>query len=465
MKEIANNHTTKSHEFLSEKNKLFLEFVNKNPDYLNRSNFMDVKEGHCFSDLNLNPWPTFISKETENYFRTTTVELFKLIKSVPFKIFQNDLKKMSEYYCIPIEQLDFILSSTPDNQIENLLGRGDFIIDLNNELKCIEFNIATSLGGWQIDTLSIIYRKSTFISEYLKFEGIKLKASYFFSSLFQHIKYAIDKLEIDIEQDVFNIAFVNEELLKGDIVKNEQLSVLKDYFERYKNDNFLKGELLFCSYKDIECLKGAILYKGIQIHCIIELDAVTPLQYIWLAKKKKILSLNGAIYSLMTNKFNLSLLSEYKDSSVFSENEKKIIEKHIPWGRKLIDIETTYRGKSESLINLVINRQERFVLKKAFGSQGENVFIGSKISNDKWKELIEKAAKEKDWLVQEYIKPQEYWYQINEIGAELHEAIFGLFAFGSLYAGGFIRIIPVGGENGVINSKLGASESTMLIVD
>jgi hypothetical protein len=75
------------------------------------------------------------------------------------------------------------------------------------------------------------------------------------------------------------------------------------------------------------------------------------------------------------------------------------------------------------------------------------------------------ALNEKTWLVQEYIKPQEYWYQINQNDIALHEVVYGLFVFGQSYAGGFVRLLPSDNKKGVVNCSQGASESTILVID
>lgn len=456
--------TLKSHNFLSKENREFIEYVRKNPYCLDKINFIDVKEGHCFSDLNLNPWPTFVSREVDDYFNSTTIKVYNLIKSVPLRVFNNDLRKISEFYQIPVEQLEIIFWGLPNNQIDNLIGRGDFILDSNNVLKCIEFNIAAGLGGWQIDFLSKQYQNSNIINDFLINKEIKLKDVSFFFNYFDHIRILVSGLDIEFNEKILNIVCINSDFSADIIAANRQVGVVKEYFEQYKKYYEIQGSILFCKYDELDSTKDGLFYMGIHIHCVIEWDIFTPFRFIQLVKNKKVLTLNGTITYLMTNKLNIVALSENQDSNIFNENEQELIKKHIPWSRKLVDVDTRYNSRLVSLVDLVINNKDQFVLKRAYGSQGQDVFIGKKVHQKIWKEMVIQALEEKSWIIQEFIKPQEYWYQTGDDNVDLHEAIFGLFALGNRYAGGFIRLLSIENENGIINSKQGASESTMLIV-
>jgi len=453
------------HKFLSVKNKLFLEFVAKNRDYLDVNNFRDVREGHCFSDLDLNPWPTFISKKTEEYFERTSIDIINLIKSLPQRIFNNDSQMISNYYGIPQYQVDVLLWSIPKNHFESLLGRGDFIIDSKNDLKCIEFNIAAGLGGWEIDFLTEIFKKSVYVNNFIQGNNIKLRRSRFFDSLFQNILRAVERNKINLGQNILRIAIVDPNFNDAEGYTNDRMKTVKLFFETYFKENDIKGEFIFCNYNSIESTDQGLFYQRKQIHCLLELENPTPVRLLRIARDNKVVILNGAITYLMASKLNVSLLSEYQDSGLFTEQESEIIKKHIPWSRKLVDKDVEFEGKKVSLINLVFENQKKFVLKSSFGSAGVEVFIGSKISPEIWKEKVTMALEEKTWMVQEYIKPQEYWYQINQNDIALHEVVYGLFVFGQFYAGGFVRLLPSDNKNGVVNCSQGASESTLLVVD
>jgi hypothetical protein len=68
-------------------------------------------------------------------------------------------------------------------------------------------------------------------------------------------------------------------------------------------------------------------------------------------------------------------------------------------------------------------------------------------------------------VVQEYTLSRSYLYQESQHGCVPCHAVFGLFIFGSRYAGGFVRLLPEKGNNGVINAHQGAVESILVDVE
>jgi uncharacterized circularly permuted ATP-grasp superfamily protein len=167
----------------------------------------------------------------------------------------------------------------------------------------------------------------------------------------------------------------------------------------------------------------------------------------------------------MSNKLNLALLSENKDSDIFTSEERKAINKYIPWTRKVVPGDTTYGTKKVKLEDFMLSRREQLVLKPSEGLGGQGVYVGRYTLPHQWKQLVEKAITEHKWVVQEYIQSQPYLYQTSENGCAEHHAVWGLFIFDSHYAGGFVRILPEKNTQGVINSSQGAEESILLEVE
>jgi hypothetical protein len=56
-------------------------------------------------------------------------------------------------------------------------------------------------------------------------------------------------------------------------------------------------------------------------------------------------------------------------------------------------------------------------------------------------------------------------FQTGENGYAGHHAVWGLFVFGSRYAGGFMRVLPEKNAQGVINTHRGAEKTVILEVE
>ncbi|MCP5106467.1 MAG: hypothetical protein GY950_23990, partial [bacterium] len=139
---------------LSAVNLDFLQFVRENPECLDRSNFKLLELN---DDLfTLQPWPTFLNRENRNRFRVVSQEMWRLIKSIPRRVFGHDFRRMSRFYEIPQNSIEQQFEGVTDEHLENLLGRGDFILS-SSGLKCLEYNFSASLGGWQVPIWESLY--------------------------------------------------------------------------------------------------------------------------------------------------------------------------------------------------------------------------------------------------------------------------------------------------------------------
>jgi len=121
---------------------------------------------------------------------------------------------------------------------------------------------------------------------------------------------------------------------------------------------------------------------------------------------------------------------------------RSLIERHVPWSRKLVDQETTFQGTKIHLLSCLLEHREEMILKYARSSQGEHVFLGKSMTSAAWEELVHKALAEGGWLAQEFVDPSPYYYQSGKHSGGPHDGVWGLFVCGGTYGGGFLRILP-----------------------
>jgi uncharacterized circularly permuted ATP-grasp superfamily protein len=170
---------------------------------------------------------------------------------------------------------------------------------------------------------------------------------------------------------------------------------------------------------------------------------------------------NGPASGLLSNKLNLAILSQNEDSRIFSEKEREVIKKYIPWTRKIEYGTTNYGSEVIVLPEFILSRKDKLVIKPSNAYGGEGVYIGRYVSRDRWQELVSIASKEKNWLVQEYIESSPYLYQSGADGYAVCDAAWGFFILGSEYAGGWLRVLPSGSGKAVINCHQGATVSVI----
>jgi hypothetical protein len=444
----------------------FLDFVKRNPESLKRSNFSDLTTDN--PQVTLQPWPTLIDQNIKKEFREAGVKVSNLIKSVPQRFFGSEPTAISRYYEISIYMANTLLNGANREHINDLLARGDFIFS-SSGLKCLEYNISANIAGWDMSMWKALYLKNPIISDFLQQYQYKQKMNKnnenVLSILFKHFTTAaLDKFPGI--GDVLNIAVVTPV-----IISKETIKYLTEYFVQQtplppgKKLN-LEIRMIVCSYHDLKVLNHVVYYQGEPVHILVEQYAgVVPPDFVDAVKAGNVIIFNGHLTGLMSNKFNLALLSENRDSDIFTAEEKETIEKYIPWTRKCIRGKTTFAGETIGLERFVYSRQERLVIKPSIGFGGQSVYIGKYMKEAQWQEVVNTALETKKCVVQEYVESFPYLYQAGENGCVPHHAVWGFLVFGPTYAGEWLRILPKQGNSGVVNSHQGAEESVIMEMD
>jgi len=459
-----------AHEKLSDLSISFLEFANKYPESLIRSNYnsltgLDLKSGPTY----LQPWPTFIDQRMKRRLEEAAVNVFNLIKSIPGRFFGCDAEMISKYFEVPESTIRKQLAGVVDGQCPmNLLGRGDFIYSPSG-LKCLEFNATSTLGGWETVFLEPVYLNIPVISKFFSEHDIKTCNRNLFSILFERIlDAAVPRFCSGNFDNEINVAIVTPGYKEGLDDTREAEEYLNRLYRKtlsIKGGN-MRGDLLFCGFSHLDTVDDYIFYKGKTIHVLIERHlGDVPGDIMGVFSAGNILLYNGPISRLLSNKLCLALLSENEDSDVFSKEERETIKNYIPWTRKIVPGYTSFKGEWKKLEDIIFSERENLVIKPAEGLGGEDVYIGCNTSAAIWKEMVKIASVRKKWLVQEYVESFSYLYQAGEVGCAEHNAVWGIYVFDSQYAGTFLRILLVKNSTDVINSRRGAEETPVFEVE
>ncbi len=480
----------KTHENLSKCSVRFLDFAQQNPNSLkaNNYNLLDLNDPL----FRLQPWPTFINRQTKNEIKEASLKVLNLLRSLPARIFSNDYEKICQYYGLSVDLAKYLLYGITDVHLDNLLARGDFMIN-ESGIKCLEYNVNTNLGGMNLPLWESLYLATPVISEFLNKYKVKIYNKNLYSFLFEQLINAARTFYTDCEE--VNIAIVMPKRA-DDPYRPSQERYLNSVYREVLHSQFdkLKGQVFICDFSHIKVVGEDVLCESKKLHYLVEWCwGFVPIEILDLFKERKILISNGAIAWLLSTKLNLALLSENKDSDLFSPEEKEIIEKYIPWTRRVVPGNITYKGEKIQLKEFLLSNREKLVLKPLVGGGGKDIYIGCHKSEEEWKDLVESAMKGNDWkhlhinsnlteekwfefaekayneikswVVQEYIESPRYLYQLGENGCAEHHAVWGFFMFGNTYAGGWVRVMPADNDSGVINCHQGARVSVLFEVD
>ena len=459
-----------AHRGLSHWNVKFLEFMLDNQEGLQRSHFDVLLNHQAFNYYRLQPWPTFVSEKLKSELKIICMKVFNLLKNIPERLFNYDFDRIGQYYELPGDYCRQVLEGIDRDFLDRMLGRGDFMISPTHGIKCVEYNVNANLGGWEQDFMEVIYSGIPVISKFLTTNRLPVRSSYFLVNMLEHILENAVKHFRPNPEDKINTALVFQHY-SGETEGGLNKFIKQTYKQVLGSiDRRLQGELLLCNFSMLTPVNESAQLNGKPVHIIVEWcmgkvpDWVTPM-----VKRGILMLYNGPIMDIMANKLSLALLSQFQNSDHFNHEERETIKSHIPWTRKLIPGETTFENDDTGKVpikleDFVISHQERLVLKAGIGYGGYQVIMGSEVLPGQWKQQVEKAFSEKNWVVQEYIKPRSYIYQSGETGCEPHQVVWGVFLFGSRSPGGFVRVLPEQSRTHVINLNQGSEQSITMEV-
>lgn len=453
-----------NHQMLSRCSAAFLDYAEQNPKVLEYDSY-PLLTGYQEEMSVLQPWPVFVNHETGQDIRSAAVDVVKLIKDIPKRLFENDPEAVSRYFDIPVKHAAFYLLGVNDYYLDNLIGRGDFIF-AENGLKCVEYNISTALGGTLLNVWHNLYLKSDIISNFLE------KHSFIPSP---NINLLVEMLDHILSNGVetfgqsegeINTVFVGYQ--EPEAFEEPHRQIGYKMYKKILADTFpnLAGEVFFCDYSHLQIIDDKVFFRGKRIHCILTYDSsFLPVPLALVFDKGNVLLYNGNISGILLNKLTLALLSENRDSGFYDEQEQAQIDKHIPWTRKVGDWNTEFKGDTVHLPSFIREHKDLLVLKDAWGGGGKKVLIGKSSSPEQWQEALQTALYKTPYIVQEYTPPVQFLFQNGPAGCAPFDSIWGLFVAGNRYLDGFLRILPAEGSTGVVNCAQGATVTKIIEVE
>jgi hypothetical protein len=409
----------------------------------------------------LQSWPTLLSGPKLREVSEISTGICRLIKSLPERLFAGNAERISSYYGLPVALLEELLAGP--SGVEGALARGDYI-DTESGLKCLEMNLSAQIGGWQLRLWADAFLRYGYLTEFVEREGLKLVYRDPFNILLRHILASAVKSAVGEGPEV-NVCAV----CAPDVWGPHSPAIIGAFDQEYRellgSHYGREGVFVCCGYDLLRNSGGRIFLGERRIHILLEYNVTrTPPFVLDSFNRHEVHLYNGPMSQVWNDKRNLALLSEYQDSGLFDAGEAAFLQAHLPWTRLVVADFTEHQGERVYLPDFILARRESLVLKQALAARGEAVFIGQSTSAERWEKVLATALTQGAWVVQEEVESLPYLYQRGESGAMLHDVVWGLFAFGDTFGGGFLRMIPTG-LHGVINSAQGATEGIFFEVE
>jgi hypothetical protein len=190
-----------------------------------------------------------------------------------------------------------------------------------------------------------------------------------------------------------------------DVPTVKEFELFRDFFEQsgYPSVICTPQQLEFDGKKlRVEGFDIDIVYKRLLLNEYLPIIEEYP-ALLNAYRAQAICLVNSFRSKLIHKKALFAVLTDKKRSGLFSAAERDAIHSHVPWTRLVRDEQTEYKGREVNLLEFVLANNERLVLKPNDDYGGRGITIGWNADPAEWREALENALKDGDYLIQERV--------------------------------------------------------------
>jgi hypothetical protein len=184
-----------------------------------------------------------------------------------------------------------------------------------------------------------------------------------------------------------------------------EFELFQEFFEREGHP------AVICSPQQLVYDNGRLSFKGFEIDIVYKrllVNEYLPImpQYPALLnayRDHSVCMVNGFRSKLIHKKALFAVLTDERRAGLFSQEEINAIKAHVPWTRLVRDEQTDYFGRDVKLLDFVLVNREKLVLKPNDDYGGHGITIGWNTNETLWREAVDGALQNGDYLVQERV--------------------------------------------------------------
>ncbi|SHI03438.1 hypothetical protein SAMN04488109_6890 [Chryseolinea serpens] len=430
---------TPTYSQLSPAQSRLLSYVRTN-NLLRTADYRDIiqqQAGFMFQ-----PLPIFLEPALGASLGSLTRGLFELIKQIPSRIFNLRAADIGAYYSIPEKLAAQQLKHFDVGTLDNLLGRADVCLTPTG-FKCMEFNISSNLGNMlEIHQARRRYVEHACLKEYFQAQ----EATFAPNILDQYFDFIAAQCSKISDDDTFHVVFACPAPAESFV------SALRDMGLRGSQGH--RFTFNACSYYDLEIRDRKIFHRGKRIHALVDrYEGLMPDQLAALGRSGSVVLFGGNLTTLLQNKISLALLSELSDSHLFTDAERALIDRFVPWTRKLTKERLT---PGNYFLEFLMDEKDSLILKQSNLSSGESVHIGKECPIERWQAVLHQAGTDANWLVQTFADSIRYEFLDDNDGLSDYMGRWGAYVFGDKMGYKDLILKPMDQNESVVNVHHGA---------
>lgn len=388
------------------------------------------------------------------------LDIFDLLASLPERLFDGDLRRYAAAVGLtPIEADMAVRMATPWPPV--FLGRADLYRDAGG-FKLLEFNLGSSLGGYQTGELNRIMLQADLVREFADREGLRY----------------VDTMPI--LADMLRRSQPGSYGRPGPVVA---ITEWPDTFSEWgPTVRSLAARLRefgvdarHCHLGQLREEHGSLTLDGTPVDTVFRhftmaevigtRDGPSLVEPVVRAHERGVADMFTPLsHALLGNKLALTLLCEERHRDTFTSQELALVDRLLPWTRRLATGRVHIDGGEVDLLDLCLERKDELVLKAATQFGGRGVHTGWTMGERDWAAAVE-AAMDGPFVVQERVVPVPEPIPDPRTGAlEPWIVNWGLFLTAGGYSGSFLRASSQP-DAGIVNYHGGAWTGTCFFTD
>jgi uncharacterized circularly permuted ATP-grasp superfamily protein len=270
---------------------------------------------------------------------------------------------------------------------------------LPDSLKFAEYNAESPAGAGYSETLAELFRDLPMMEKFVKYFDVHtypLSAKLLDALIMSYIDWggANKRPQIAIVDWKEVPTWSEFEILQARFIKLGVPTVIAD-----PRDLLFDGKSLTAHGKKID-----LVYRRVLINDIVarpkECEALVK------AYAANAVCVSNTLRCKIPHvKSFFAVLTDERNSGLFSIAERALIHKHIPWTRVVADVKTGHYGEPIELLPFINSHRENLVLKPSDEYGGTGVTLGWETKESAWDKILQKALEAKNgaWIVQERI--------------------------------------------------------------
>ncbi len=201
-----------------------------------------------------------------------------------------------------------------------------------------------------------------------------------------------------------------------DVPTRREFTLFQEYAERQgihcvvvdpRHAEFRGGKLTF---------DGApvdLIYKRVLISELIERGG-TGHAVVRAVRERAVCMVNPFACKILHKKASLAVLTDERNASLFTAQERDVIAANVPWTRVVEERRTTHAGLPVDLVEFIVAHQDQLVLKPNDEYGGKGIVLGWEVGEAAWAEALRTALRE-PYIVQERVSlPSEPYPSLVE---------------------------------------------------